>query len=307
MRIILTGGSGLIGRVLTQRLVKADHEVIILSRNPGRVKNLPSGARAVQWDARTAEGWREEADGADAIVNLAGENLAGEGLLPDRWTPAKKAAILQSRANAGQAVVDAVQQATNKPGVVIQASAIGYYGVHADEQLDESSPAGDDFLADVCQKWEAATAPVEEMGVRRATVRIGLVLSKEGGPLPSILLPYKFFAGGPLGSGRQWWSWIHIQDVAGAIQFLIEHPEASGPINLTAPNPLTNDAFGKTLAKVLGRPHLIPAPAFALRTLFGEAATVVVDGQRVLPAKLESYGYSFQFTQLESALKNLLT
>lgn len=306
MRILITGGSGLIGRELTRGLLANNHEVIILSRNPGRVQNLPAGARAVQWDAQTADGWLAEAEGADAIVNLAGENLAGEGLLPERWTAAKKEAILRSRANAGQAVVDAVQKATNKPRVVLQASAIGYYGVHGDEKLDENSPAGDDFLAHVCREWEASTAPVEEMGVRHVITRIGLVLSEDGGPLPSILLPYKLFIGGPLGNGRQWWSWIHIQDVAGAMQFLIEHPEAAGPVNLTAPNPLTNNAFGKTLGQVLGRPHLIPVPALALRTLFGEAATVIVDGQRVLPTKLESYDYAYQFSDLKPALQDLL-
>lgn len=307
MRIIITGGSGLIGRALAKTLLQDNHDVVLLSRNPGRVQDPPVGARLVQWDAKTATGWLAEAEGADAIINLAGDSLSGEGMFPQRWTPAKKESIIMSRLNAGKAVVEAVAQTVNKPRVVIQASAIGYYGVHDDEKLDENTPAGNDFLAQACQQWEASTAPVKDLGVRHVVTRIGLVLSPESGSLPGVLLQYRLFAGGPLGNGKQWWSWIHLQDVAGAIKFLLENTEITGPVNLTAPNPQTNATFGKTVGKVIGRPHLIPAPAFIFRALFGEAAIIIVDGQRVLPVKLTNNGYSFQFEELEPALRNLLT
>lgn len=306
MRIIITGGSGLIGRALANSLAADQHEVVLLSRSPGRVTNLPSNVRAVAWDGHTAQGWGELADGAGAIVNLAGESIAGEGFLPLRWSDERRQRIRDSRINAGRAVTAAVAGATQKPRVVIQASAIGYYGVHGDEALDESAPAGNDFLANVCREWEASSAGVETAGVRRVIIRIGVVLSTQGGALTRVLLPYRLFGGGRFGSGRQYWSWIHLDDVVRAIRASIEDEQFAGPINLTAPNPHTNNDFGKTLGQVLGRPHWLPVPAFALKLPFGEVTTVVLDGQRVLPAKLQHAGFTFQFPQLAPALQDLL-
>lgn len=302
MRVIITGGTGLIGRALAADLAQEGHEVIVLSRSPERhADRLPAGVRAERWDARTSEGWAHLADGADAIVNLAGESIAA-----GRWTPERKTRIRESRLNAGRAVVEAVQAATNRPRVVVQASAVGYYGPCGDEEVTEDHPPGSDFLARVCVEWEASTAPVEELGVRRPILRTGIVLSAEGGALPRMLPPFKLGLGGRLGSGRQWFPWIHIRDEVRAIRFLVEQENASGPYNLTAPNPVTNAEFTQALGRVLGRPALFPVPALALKLIFGEMATVLLDGQRAVPRRLLDAGFTFEFTDVETALRNLL-
>ncbi|MGQ9458392.1 MAG: TIGR01777 family oxidoreductase [Anaerolineae bacterium] len=306
MRVLVTGGTGLIGRALSASLARDGHEVLVLSRDPARAGPLPEGVRAVRWDARTAEGWGPLADGAWAIVNLAGASIAGEGLMPKRWTPARKDLILQSRLRAGQAVVEAVTQAQEKPQVVVQASGIGYYGPRGDEVIAEDAAAGTDWLSGVAVQWEATTAPVETLGVRRVVIRSAVVLSQEGGVLPLLLLPFRFFAGGPLGSGRQWVPWIHIADEVRAIRFLMERPEATGPFNLVAPHPLTNRELVRTIGRVLRRPAVVPVPAFALRLALGELATLVLDGQRAVPRRLSELGFAFQFPEVETALRNLL-
>jgi uncharacterized protein (TIGR01777 family) len=305
MRVIITGGTGLIGKALANHLAKGGHEIIVLSRNPNKTSGLPAGSRVVQWDGRSAEGWGQLADGAGAIVNLAGASIAGDGLLPSPWTSERKKAILESRLNAGRAVVEAIRAATIKPTVLIQSSAVGYYGTSDDATFTEDSPAGNDFLADTCKQWEASTAAVEAMGVRRPVIRTGVVLSTKGGVLPSLSLPYRLFAGGPVGSGRQPLPWIHIDDEVDAIRYLIETPSARGPFNLTAPNPVTNAEFGKAVGKVLRRPHYLPAPGFAFKLAFGEAAILVLEGQRVLPKKLLDAGYAFHFAQVEPALRDI--
>lgn len=306
MRIIIAGGSGLIGRALTANLTAAGYEVIILSRSPEKIKGLPAGARAAHWDGRSATGWGELADGSRAIVNLAGENLAA-----GRWTRQRKQHILESRVHPGLAIVEAVEGARNKPGVVIQASAVGFYGPHGavnhyDKEVTERSPAGSDFLAEVCREWEASTAPVGPMGVRLVSIRTGLVLSLAGGALPRIRLPFKFFVGGPVGSGKQWWPWIHLDDVTAAIRFLIEKETAPGPYNLTAPNPLTNAQFSRVLGRAMGRPSWLPAPAFMLRLILGEMSTILLTGQRAMPYALRDAGFTFRFPEAESALRDLL-
>lgn len=306
MRVIVTGGSGLIGRPLVQNLAADGYEVYVLTRSPGRERDLPENVCPAGWDARSADGWAELANGATAIVNLASENLAGEHFLPDRWTANKRQRIRQSRMEAGNAVVDAVRRVNHKPQVVIQASAVGYYGTHENLKITEDHSLGNDFLASVAHDWEASTAPVEEHGVRRMIIRMGMVLSTEGGSLPRLLLPYRLFVGGPYGSGKQWWSWVHLQDVVRAIRFLIDHPSAHGPFNLVAPEPVQNRTFGRTLGKVLGRPHYIPVPGFALRAALGEVADVVLKGQRVVPQRLQEFGFEFEFPSLEEALHDIL-
>ncbi len=301
MRIIITGGTGLIGGALAANLANDGHEVILLSRTPERTASLPSGVRAERWDGRTATGWGPLAEGADAIVNLAGEGVAS-----GRWTEERKRRIRESRVNVGQAVIEVVKAAARKPGVVIQSSAVGYYGAHSDEEITESAPAGNDYLAQVAVAWEGSTAPVETMGVRRAVIRTGVVLSKKGGALPQMLLPFKLFAGGPLGNGKQWLPWIHIADEVSAIRFLIENRQASGAFNLCAPNPLTNAEFGRVVGHVMGRPAFMPTPAFALRLVFGEMATVLLDGQRQVPKRLIELGFAFRFPSAEAALRNIL-
>ncbi|MFC1975611.1 TIGR01777 family oxidoreductase [Chloroflexota bacterium] len=300
MRVIITGGTGLIGRALTHSLINDRHEVIVLTRNPEEV-NLPVGAIAEQWNGRSTDGWSHWVDGANAIVNLA-----GAGVADSRWTANRKALIRDSRLDAGRAVVQVVKKAEQKPEVVIQSSAVGYYGPRGNSVITEEAVPGADFLAKVCVDWEASTASVENMGVRRAILRTGVVLSKSGGALPKMALPFKFFVGGPIGSGKQWLSWIHMADEIAAIRFLIEKKEAAGRFNLAAPNPLTNIDFGRTIGKVMGRPAVMPTPAFALKLAFGELSTTLLTGQRVLPQRLQELGFDFQFSEAEEALKDLL-
>jgi len=301
MRVIITGGSGLIGRMLTESLAVDNHEVIVLSRDPKQVTNLPHSVKVVRWDGRTTVGWEHFVDGADAIVNLAGAPIA-EG----RWSSKRKRLLKESRVNAGRAIVKAVEVAENKPGVVVQASAVGYYGPRDNEMLTENSRPGNDFLARLTAKWETSTEPVEALGVRRVIIRTGVVLSRAGGAFPKILLPFKLFAGGPLGSGKQWFPWIHQNDEVAAIRFLIENDAASGPFNLTAPRPVTNAEFGRQLGRAMGRPAIMPAPTFAIRTAFGEVSTVLLDGQRAVPHRLQEFGFKFQFSTPEAALQDLL-
>jgi uncharacterized protein (TIGR01777 family) len=308
MRVIITGGSGLIGRALSENLAADGHTVTILSRSPERPAGLPEGVEVARWDARTADGWGHLAEGADAIVNLAGSNLAGEGFFPSRWTADRKQVIRDSRVWAGQAVVEAAEAAKEKPGVVIQASGVGYYGNTGDREITEDAPPGADYLADLAaNEWEPSTAAVEEMGVRRAIARSGAVLDAQEGALPRLLLPHRLFVGGPMGSGKQWLPWIHLQDEARAIRFLIENETASGPFNLVAPEPITNAAFGKAIGRVLGRPSLIPVPGFAMKTAFGDVSSVVLEGQRAVPQRLLEMGFTFRFPKAKAALEDLLT
>jgi uncharacterized protein (TIGR01777 family) len=308
MKVIITGGTGNIGRYLINELKPHGHQLVILSRSPNKYQGqYGEGVKLVQWDAKTAAGWASEADGADAIINLAAETIGGDKFLPDRWTDEKKRKIRQSRHNAGNAVVEAVQQAQNKPKVVLQSSAVGYYGPRNDgAKLDESAPPGSDFLGQTAVEWEQTTAPVKEMGLRHVILRTGLVQMTEGGPLPRQLIQFKLFGGGPFGGGEQYWPWIHIQDVVKAMRFLLESETADGPYNLTAPDPVTNKEYGKVLGRVLKRPSFFPIPAFAMRLLVGEVATVVLDGQRAIPKRLQEAGYPYQFTDLERALRDLI-
>lgn len=305
MRVIITGGTGLIGSALAASLGADGHEVVVLSRNPAQY-TTPAGVRAEKWDGKTAESWGHLADGADAIVNLAGESVAGEGLFPSRWTPERKERILQSRLNAGKAVVQAIEAAQVKPKVLIQSSAVGYYGPRGDELVDETALPGNDFLAQVVIEWEGSTAVLEAMDVRRVLIRTGVVLSPNGGALRPLVLPFKLFAGGPIGSGNQWFPWIHIEDEVQAIRFLIENETAQGVFNLSAPHPLTNKAFARVIGQVLKRPSFIPVPAFALQLMFGEVATALLTGQRAIPQRLQTMNFTFKYPEAPAALRNLL-
>lgn len=306
MRILITGGTGLIGKALVRELLDHGHEPIVLSRNPSRHESKIKGVQFAEWDAQTTRGWGHLVNEVEGIVNLAGENLAGSGFFPARWTNERKERILQSRLQAGQALVAAIEQARHKPQVLIQSSAIGYYGVRADEIISEEDRAGDDFIAQTGVQWEASTEAVEAQGVRRAVIRTGIVLDENDGALMRLLLPYRLFIGGPFGNGRQWYSWIHLADEVASIRFLIENEQARGAFNLTAPNPLTNADFGKALGRVMRRPSLVPLPGFVFRLMFGEVATVVLDGQRVLPQRLLDLGFEFQYPEVEAAFRNIL-
>jgi hypothetical protein len=302
MRIIITGGTGFIGRPLATSLAKDGHEVIVLSRTPDRATNLPAGLRVVGWDGHSASGWGQYADGAGAIVNLAGERVAGAS--PSlRWTEERKRRICQSREQAGAAVDEAVARAQVKPGVVVQMSGIDYYAT-GDTIATEESPSGSGFLSHVVRDcWEASTAKVDEMGVRRVTVRTAPVLGSDSPILGPILLQHKLMAGGTLGSGKQWFPWVHLLDVVSAIRFLIDTPAAQGPFNLVAPEMVTNADLSKTVGRVLGRPSWLPAPAFAFKLAFGEMSVTLLEGVRAQPKRLLDLGYRFQFPTLEAAVR----
>ena len=303
MKVIITGGTGLIGSALARSLVSDGHEVVILTRSPQeRPDSVPAAARLVGWDARTGEGWSDEVEDADAIVNLAGATLGPEGGL---WTRSRKKAILQSRTRATDAVVDALQRASRRPAVLIQGSGIDHYGAHDDEIITEKAPPGTGFLAEVTQVWEATSAPVEALGVRRVVIRTGIVLSAKGGTLTLLALPHKLFVGGPLGSGEQYLAWIHLDDVVAAIRFLIDHEECEGAFNLVAPNPVTNRTFSTILGKVMGRPSLVPVPGFMIKLVLGEMSALALEGRRAVPAALNDAGYEFRFPNLEGALRDL--
>ena len=306
MRIVIAGGSGLIGRELTSTLTAAGDEVIILSRNPELVKGMPPGVNVIKWNGKTLEDWGMQIEKSDVVINLTGENLSGVGFLPTRWTKERKLRIVQSRINSGKVLTKAIEKAADKPSVFVQASGIGFYGAHQEKSLNEEDGGGDDFSTNLCKEWEASSQPVEIMGIRRVVVRNGVVLSTKGGALPLLLLPYKLFVGGPLGNGNQIYSWIHIIDEVNAIQFLVRNNQAKGVFNLTAPNPVTNDEFGRTIAKVMKRPHYFPIPGFAMRLAFGEVSSMVLEGQKVLPQKLLDEGFGFTYPGLEEALKDLL-
>lgn len=306
MRVLITGGSGLIGSELVRSLAGDGHEVIVLSRSPKRGANLPAGARLELWDGRSAEGWGPLADGADAIVNLAGENIAGGNLLQilfGRWTAERRRRILGSRVDAGRAVVQAVEGAGRKPRVVVQSSGVAYYGLGRDAAQHEDAPAGDDFLARVAVEWETSSAPVEAVGVRRVVFRSGVVLTPRGGILPLLLLPFRLFVGGRLGSGRQWLPWVHLEDQVAAIRYAIENDRVSGTYNLCAPHAVRNAEAASIIAGALHRPNWFPVPAFALRLLLGDKHILVLDGQHAPPDRLTALGFTFRRPRLEDGLR----
>jgi uncharacterized protein len=307
MRYIITGGSGVIGTRLSAELIADGHEVISLSRNPSNYQ-FPTGVQPVAWDARTADGWGHLVDGAFAVINLAGENIGGTGILPTPWTwsEERKQRIRESRLNAGRAVVAAVEAANEKPQVVYQISGIDYY-TYGENLVTEESMPGNHFPADVVvDYWEPSTAAVETMGVRRIVGRTAPLLSRVTGSLPPSLLQFNLFIGGRLGSGKQWYTWIHEDDAVRAIRFLIETESAAGNYNVVAPNPVRNAEFTKILGKVMGRPTLLPVPEFALKTLLGDVSSLVLEGRLVSSKKLEDLGFKFHFPTIEGALRDLL-
>ncbi|HEX2164476.1 MAG TPA: TIGR01777 family oxidoreductase [Thermoanaerobaculia bacterium] len=299
-RVIVTGGTGLIGRPLVAALAAAGHEVVVLSRAPVRASGLPAGARAEAWDAATPAGWGDLADGALAIVHLAGESLARWP-----WTAARKERILASRVRSTRAVAAAIAAAARPPAALLQASGISVYGDAGDRVLDETAPPGEGFLPEVVLAWEGASAGVEERGVRRVLLRTGVVLAAHGGALPKMALPFRLFAGGPVGGGGQWLPWIHLADQVAAVRYLLDHPAAAGVFHLTAPSPVTNAELSRRLADALGRPGFVRVPAAAARLALGEMSVTVLASVRAVPARLAALGFRFRFPTLESALADL--
>lgn len=294
MRVVVTGGTGFLGRALLPVLQRNGHEVAVVSRDPS-LATLPPGVRAVAWN-----GLPGVVDGAGAVVNLAGETIA------QRWTGAAKSRIVGSRAEAAARVGEALRAARAKPAVLLNASAVGFYGDRGDEELDEASPAGRGFLAETTVAWEEAARRAAPEGVRLVLARTGIVLGEEGGALAKMLLPFRLGVGGPLGSGRQWMPWIHRDDLVSLLVAALGDARYEGPVNAVAPAPVTMREFAATLGKVLRRPAFAPAPAFAIRAAMGEMASLVLEGQKAVPAKAARLGFRFRFERLEPALADLL-
>ena len=296
MRVVVTGSHGLIGSGLLDALRTRGDEAVRLVRDqpqPGEARWEPAEGKI---DAKALEG-------VDAVVHLAGVGIGDR-----RWSDEHKRAVLDSRVQGTTLLARTLASLTDRPSVLVSASAVGYYGDRGDEVLTEDAGPGTGFLSEVCEQWERSTAPAEDAGIRVAHLRTGLVMSREGGALKQMLVPFRLGAGGRIGSGRQWWSWIAIDDELGAILHVVGDDTVRGPVNLTAPNPVTNAEFTKTLGKVLGRPTLLPTPTFALKALFGGDAVdeMFLGGQRVVPAKLEATAYEFRHPHLEPALRALL-
>jgi uncharacterized protein (TIGR01777 family) len=305
--ILIIGGSGLLGRALTDLLAARGDQVTILSRNPDQT-SFPTGVQVAKWDGRTTTGWGSLLEEMDMVVNLAGHRISGNHLgeiVFKRWTSKEKALILSSRVDTGHAIMQAIHNAKHKPEVLLQASAVGYYGPRGNEELDEHAPSGNDFISDVCRQWEASTEKVVEWGIRRILMRIGLVFTAHEGFLPVMTLPFRLFVGGKMGDGKQYLSWIHIKDTVMSMRFLMDHG-AGGIYNLSAPHPVTNAQFSNLAGRYLHRPNYLPLPGFVLKLIMGEKATLALHGQRAIPRHLVEAGYSFKFPELEAALQSLL-
>lgn len=302
MNIVVAGGTGFIGRALCRSLAGEGHRVSILTRHHGR--SSPQGDASlnwVSWNGRDAGPWEGVLEGADAIINLAGAPIADA-----RWTNARKQLITDSRVLTTRLLVRAMSQRSSKPATFISASGIGYYGASDNRRLDEGAPRGQGFLADLCVAWEAEALRAAEFGTRVVLLRTGMVLEQDGGALPKMLLPFRFFAGGPIMPGSQWVSWIHRCDHIGLIQWALSTPTVSGPINAVAPEPVTMKTFCEVLGQMLHRPSWLPVPSFALNILLGELGTLMTTGQRVTPAKAIAKGYAFRYPTLEPALRAIL-
>jgi hypothetical protein len=294
-RILITGASGPIGTALLASLQPQANEVVRL------VRGTPQSAGEVRWDPMAAVP-PATVSGFDVVVHLSGESVMG------RWTDAKKRAIRESRVASTTNLATALASTDRKPPVFICASAIGFYGDHRDETLNEESPSGPGFLPEVCREWETASRIAADSGIRTVNIRIGLVLSAKGGALSAMLTPFKLGLGGRIGSGKQWWSWIHLDDIIGGIHYAIGDQSIAGPLNLVAPAPVRNAEFTKVLASVLGRPAVLPVPEFALRLAFGSMAAeeMLLASQRVIPRRLEANGYRFLYGDLRAALESLI-
>jgi uncharacterized protein (TIGR01777 family) len=306
MKFFITGGTGLVGGRLIPKLCQRGHSVVALTRRPAVARErFGNTCTAVEGDPMQVGAWMDAVADCDAVIHLAGENIFAH-----RWSDTFKALLRDSRIKGTEHIVQALARkpttAAGSPKVLVNASAIGYYGPRGDEELDEDSSRGNDFLAQLCVDWESAALSARDRGVRVAIVRVGVVLDKAGGALAKMLTPFKLGAGGPVGSGKQWMSWIHIDDLTDLFIFAAENAAASGPLNGTAPQPVTNKDFGKALGRVLGRPSFMPTPTFALRVMLGEVAEVISTGQRVLPRKPLALGFTFKFPEIEAALRDVL-
>ena len=302
MRIAVTGATGLIGRAVVAKLLERGDEVVAFSRDPERAREtLPAGAETAGWDLDDRDGLARDLSGVGAVVNLVGEPVLGK-----RWNAKVMEEIRESRVRALRAVVRAMGRSERPPEVLVSASAVGYYGPRDLPEVTEETPPGDDFLAGVCVDWEEAARSAEALGTRVVLLRTGIVLSANGGALRKMLPPFKWFVGGKTGNGRQGFPWVHIDDVVEIVSFALETPDLSGPVNVTAPRPVTNREFTKALGRTIHRPSWLPVPRIALRLALGRAAAILVKGQMAVPRRLLDAGYWFRFPDLEGALEDLL-
>ncbi|AFZ44631.1 protein of unknown function DUF1731 [Halothece sp. PCC 7418] len=305
MKIAITGGTGFVGTRLVQKLANLGHSLLVFTRNQQRgerifPKKVFPKVEIVQYDPMQGGAWQEKIADSEAVVNLAGAGIADEP-----WTPERKQEILDSRIKTTQYIVEAMPKAETKPTVLVNASAVGYYGTSETATFDESSNSGDDFLASVCQKWEAAAKEVETTDTRLVILRFGIVLG-EGGALGKMLTPFRLFAGGPLGTGQQWFSWIHIDDLVNLIETAINSPDYQGIYNATAPNPVRMSELCENLGEVMKRPSWLPVPELALKLLLGEAAQAVLEGQKVLPKRTQEQGFTYQYPRVKPALADIV-
>ncbi|MEX1139633.1 MAG: TIGR01777 family oxidoreductase [Bacteroidota bacterium] len=291
MKILIAGGTGFIGTHLARWLETEGHTLSLLSRK--------RGPGLIVWDAVHAGAWEQSLEGTDAVINLTGESV-GAG----RWTTLQKERIRNSRIEATRAIVEAIRKAAKKPQVMINASAVGYYGHVEDGDVKEDAPAGNDFLGQTCRVWESEARKAEQWGVRVVLMRTGFVLGSDSDAFKKMQLPFKLFVGGPFGSGKQWFPWIHIDDVAAGYAFAIGQSALSGPVNLSAPNPVRVRDLARELGRALHRPSFMPAPAFALKIALGEMSDLLLKGQKMIPVKLLQHGFAFRFPELPAALSD---
>ncbi len=304
MKIAITGATGLVGSRLVAKLNQEGHQILVLTRNPDKAQKVfPASAYSqleiVQYTPQESGEWQKSISGCDGVVNLAGEPIA------ERWSPQQKQAIMSSRQIGTRKLVEAIATAEQKPQVLVSGSAIGYYGTSETAAFVENSSAGSDFLAQVCQNWEAEAQKVTELGVRLVILRLGIVLA-DGGALGKMIGPFKMFAGGPIGSGKQWFSWIHRDDLVNLIVQAINRIDMSGVYNATSPHPVRMNKLCQTLGEVMNRPSWLPVPNFVLEVLLGDGAIVVLEGQQVLPQKTQSTGFNYQYADLKPALVEII-
>ena len=300
MKVVVAGGSGFIGSSLMKRLAGDGHSVVLLSRSLTPKAPLPPGVTMARWDGVTRGEWWSAVDGADAVVNLSGESIAD-----GRWTAARKQALTESRLNSTRAIVDAIAGARARPGVLVNISAVGYYGDVPEGDVLESHPPGRGFLPELSVQWEREALRARGSGVRVVLPRVGIVLDAGGGALPRMALPFRLFAGGPLGSGTQWMPWVHLDDALGIILMAIREPALEGPVNVSAPGIVRMSEFCRELGRALGRPSWFPVPSFVLRLILGEMSVVVLSGQRAIPGKALDAGYAFRYPDLAGALTSV--
>ena len=300
MKILITGGTGFVGKQLTSRFIQEGNEVTILTRSLKESGQLPKGISYLQGDPTQKGPWQEAVPGHDVIINLAGASIFS------KWSDEYKKLIRDSRVFTTRNIIEGIPSKFEKEISLFSTSAVGYYGFHGDEELDEESPPGNDFLARLAIEWEAEALKAKEKGARVVITRFGIVLGEKGGALGQMIPLFKKFIGGPIGSGQQWFSWVHIKDLAEAFAFLIKHPEIPGPVNVCSPNPVKNKDLAKALGRALHRPSFMPAPGFMIKLVLGEFGSVILEGQRVLPRRLLEKGFTFQYPDIDKALQSII-